>query len=67
MKQAVIDIRNRTAKAIASIGMQCMRKTKALNSVLRLYALSLLVGIVAGVGAVIFRGMIALLHNVLFL
>lgn len=34
---------------------------------LNLYLMALLMGVVAGLGAVIFRGMIAILHNLLFL
>ncbi len=36
-------------------------------AVLRFYALAVLVGIVAGLGAIIFRGLIGLFHNLLFL
>ena len=43
-----------------------MKKSKALNP-LGLSLLSILIGIVGGLGAVIFRGLIAFFHNLLFL
>ena len=45
---------------------QTATKTTPLGP-LRLYACSILIGVVAACGAVVFRGLIAFFHNLLFL
>ncbi len=46
---------------------QVVNSSEKCWKVLQFYALALLVGLVAGLGAIIFRGLIALIHNLFFL